>query len=169
MTVLHRSRTALLSLGIAAAAAPAFAGDVSISRSYELSADPARTWSAVNDWGGAHKWHPAIEKTTLTKGANNQVGTVRVLALKGGGEVTETLTAYSDADRSMSYTIDGGPLPVAQYRATIAVKPGKSGGSTLVWSSDFKAKEGTPDADAKKTIEGVYDLGGESLKKQFGG
>ena len=168
MTILQPLRTALLAVAIAAGS-PAFAGDVSISRSYDLSADPAKTWGAISDWGGAHTWHPAIEKTTLSKGSNNQVGTVRVLALKGGGEVTETLTAYSAADKSMSYTIDGGPLPVAQYQATIAVKPGRAGGSTLVWSSNFKAKDGTPDADAKKTIEDIYDMGGENLKKQLGG
>jgi len=29
-------------------------------------------------------------------------------------------------------------------------------GSVVAWTSHFKAKEGTPDADAAKTIRGIY-------------
>jgi hypothetical protein len=84
---------------------------------------------------------------------------VRVLSLKGGGTITEQLTGYSDKGHSMNYRIEESPLPITDYRSTIAVKPSGAGKSTLVWSSTFMAKPSTPDAEAKTLMEGIYDAG----------
>lgn len=170
MNPLTFTRIALLASGFAIAAVPAFAGDtLTVARSYKLPAAPGKTWAAIKDFGGVHTWIPAVEKTDISKGGHNKVGTVRVLGLKGGGGVTEKLTAYSGAGHSMSYKMLESPLPVVGYRSTLAVKPGKSGGSIVNWSANFKAKEGTPDAEAKKVIEGIYDSSVDNLKKQLGG
>ena len=170
MNPLTFTRIALLASGFAVAATPSFAANtLTVARSYTLPAAPAKTWAAIKDFGGVHAWIPAVEKTEISKGGHNKVGTVRVLVLKGGGGVTEQLTAYSGASHSMSYKMLESPLPVVGYRSTLAVKPGKSGGSVVSWSSNFKAKEGTPDAEAKKVIEGIYDSSVDNLKKQLGG
>ena len=170
MNPLTFTRIALLASGFAIAAVPAFAGDtLTVARSYKLPAAPGKTWAAIKDFGGVHTWMPAVEKTDISKGGHNKVGTVRVLGLKGGGGVSEKLTAYSGAGHSMSYKMLESPLPVVGYRSTLAVKPGKSGGSIVNWSANFKAKEGTPDAEAKKVIEGIYDSSVDNLKKQLGG
>ena len=170
MNPLTFTRIALLASGFAVAAAPSFAADtLTVARSYKLPAAPAKTWAAIKDFGGVHAWIPAVEKTDISKGGHNKVGTVRLLGLKGGGGVTEKLTAYSGTGHSMSYKMLESPLPVVGYRSTLAVKPGKSGGSVVSWVANFKAKEGTPDAEAKKVIEGIYDSSVDNLKKQLGG
>lgn len=159
-------RLAAVAAAFALAGAPAYAIDV--SKSVEVGADPAKAWDAVKDFGGLHKWHPAIEKTDIKSGGDNKVGTVRVLSLKGGGTVTETLTAHAP-DRSLTYRIDESPLPVAGYTSTVVVKPGKAAGkSTVIWTATFKAKEGTPDAEAQKVMEGIFDAGLGNLQKQLG-
>lgn len=160
-------RLAALAAAFTLAAAPAFA--LKVSKSVQVTADPGKTWVAVKDFGGLHKWHPAVENTEIKSGGDNKVGTVRELSLKGGGKITETLTAYSSKRHSLSYHIEDSPLPVADYNSTIAVKPGKAGKSTVVWSSTFKAKQGSTDAEAKKVIEGIYDAGLGNLQKQLGG
>jgi hypothetical protein len=54
-------------------------------------------------------------------------------------------------------------LPVANYVSTISVA--KDGaGSTLTWSGKYDAK-GASDADAKKTMDGVYQAGVDVLVK----
>jgi hypothetical protein len=55
------------------------------------------------------------------------------------------------------------PLPVANYKSTISVKPsGKT--SKLLWVGSFKSK-GAPDAEAVKAITGIYQAGADSLAK----
>jgi len=149
-------------------AAPAHAqGTIKVSRSMELSGGAAKTWSAVKDFGGLHTWHPAVERTDIRKGGDNKPGTVRVLSLKGGGTITETLTGHSEPARTLSYRIDKSPLPVVGYNSTLAVKS-RGTGSTITWSSTFSAKPGTKDDVAKKVIEGIYDAGFDNLKRQLG-
>lgn len=147
----------------------ATAGTISVSKSTEFSVPPDQAWEAVKAFEGLHTWHPAVEKTDMKKGEGSKVGNVRVLTLGGGGgTITETLVAYSNSGKKMTYKIDESPLPVRFYVSTIAVKPTANGGSKITWSSKFKAKQGAKDEDAKKTIEGVYDAGLENLKKKLG-
>ena len=149
------TRRLLLATFCAFAASGAFAAaTITVSRSMAYAADPAKTWDAVKDFGALDAWHPAVEMTEIKSGTDNKPGAVRLLSLKGGGTVTETLTSYDAKAHSMGYRILDGVLPVEGYKSVIAVKANGSGGSKLVWSSSFKAKKGTSDADAKKAIEG---------------
>ncbi len=78
-------------------------------------------------------------------------------ALKGGGAILEKETNWDDKAKTYSYTIEEGPLPVANYKATIAVAPHGSG-SEIVWTANFDAK-GADDAKAESTIGGIFDAG----------
>ena len=57
--------------------------------------------------------------------------------------IAERLQSYSEADKSYSYTIVSGPIPVKNYRSTLRVT-GEPGASSCVaeWSSQFDAAEG---------------------------
>ena len=61
-----------------------------------------------------------------------------------------------------TYTIEDGPLPVKNYKATLSVKP-KDKGSLITWSAKFDAK-GASDADAAKAITGVFEGGTTALQ-----
>lgn len=77
-----------------------------------LKASPDVVWAKVKDFTQLQAWHPAIESSTATAGS--EVGSVRTLKVKGGGEVIEKLEKISDEERSLIYTAqDGGARPVA--------------------------------------------------------
>jgi hypothetical protein len=150
---------------VAAFATSSFAagGSLSVTEKADLSAPPAKVWAAIKDYNGWQNWHPAIASTEIPKGTGNAKGTVRVLTTKDGAKIKEELLAYSDKSKSYKYRIVESPLPVTNYVSTIKVLKSKTG-SEVVWSSSFKAKEGTSDDEAKKVISGIYTAGLDNLK-----
>jgi Polyketide cyclase / dehydrase and lipid transport len=143
---------ALAVLGISTASAVALDSNVAMTSS--LSTDAL--WKKVGDFCGIAAWHPAIEKCVLSAD-----GKQRTLSLKGGGTIVEALEKWDDANRSYTYTILSGPLPVANYHSTISVA-GDPKGSALKWIGEYDA-HGASDADAKKAIDGVYEAGAKVL------
>jgi Polyketide cyclase / dehydrase and lipid transport len=148
----YTAHAAMVVLGMSTASA--FALDSNVTMTSSISTDAL--WKKVGDFCGIAEWHPAIEKCVLSAD-----GKQRTLSLKGGGTIVEALESWDDANRSYKYTILSGPLPVANYHSTISVI-GDPKGSTLKWMGTYDAK-GAPDADAKKTIDGVYEAGAKVL------
>ena len=141
--------TALALSGLAAQALESSAKAAS-----KLSANAL--WEKIGDFCGIGKWHPAIEKCELSAD-----GKTRTLSLKGGGTIVEALVKMDPAARFYTYSIVSGPLPVANYTSTISVAV-DGAGSTVTWVGKYDAK-GASDADAIKTIDGVYDAGLKAL------
>ena len=139
-------------LGISTASASALDSNVTMKSSMSTDA----LWKKVGDFCGISAWHPAIEKCVLSAD-----GKQRTLSLKGGGTVVEALENWDDANRSYTYTILSGPLPVANYHSTISVADDPKG-SALKWMGTYDAK-GASEADAKRTMDGVYEAGAKVL------
>jgi len=139
---------------LAMSTASAFALDSSVTMTSSMT--PDALWKKVGDFCGIASWHPAIEKCVLSAD-----GKQRTLSLKGGGTIVEALENWDDAHGTYSYTILSGPLPVANYHSTISVTADPKG-SALKWMGTFDAK-GAPDADVKKTFDGIYEAGLKSL------
>src|SRR5580692_6415172 len=133
---------------------PAFGLESSLTTTSSIS--PEALWKKIGDFCGVADWHPAIEKCVLSAD-----GKQRTLSLKGGGTIVEALEKWDDANRSYTYTILSGPLPVANYHSTISVA-GDPKGSALKWIGEYDA-HGASDADAKKAIDGVYEAGAKVL------
>lgn len=148
----YTALAAMVALGISTA--PAFALDSSVTMTSSTSADAL--WKKVGNFCGIAAWHPGIEKCVLSAD-----GKQRTLSLKGGGTIVEALEKWDDANRSYSYTIVSGPLPVANYHSTLGVSADPKG-SALKWMGTYDAK-GAPDADVKKTIDGIYEAGVKAL------
>ena len=142
----YTAHAVMVILGMSTASA--FALDSSVTMTSSIS--PEALWKKVGDFCGIASWHPAIEKCVLSPD-----GKQRTLSLKGGGTIVEALESWDDAKRSYTYTILSGPLPVANYHSTMTVTADPKG-SALKWMGTFDAK-GVPDADAKKTFDGVYE------------
>jgi hypothetical protein len=87
---------------------------------------------------------------------------VRLIATRDGAQFTEELVLHDASTRTLQYRILSSPAPVLGYRSTLAVKPHGTG-STVVWSSDFKVKEGATEEEVRKLIAGIYRLGLDSL------
>jgi hypothetical protein len=119
-------------------------------------------WGLIGQWNALPDWHPAVIKSELSED-----GRVRRLTLTGGGVLEERLDRADDSERTYSYSLRAGPLPVANYRATVAVRDQGSGAAAVEWSSDFEAC-GASEADATAVIREIFREGLDNLKQVFG-
>jgi hypothetical protein len=149
-------KIALIAIMTALGATSAFALDAHYSK--DTPAAAATAWAGIGDFCGISAWHPAVEKCELSQ---KDGATFRTLSLKGGGTILEQLVEQNDKAMTLTYTIIEGALPVANYKSTLKVVP-KGDGAAYDWSGSFDAK-GASDADAVKTINGVYAAGIDSL------
>ena len=135
-----------------------------------IDAPAAAVWGRIKNFNALKDWHPAVATSPSDKG--NEVGSVRQIALKGGGEITENLEAFSDEQMKYSYRAkDGGALPVTNYTSTIQVTA--DGNKAVVeWRGAFYRafpnNDPPPDKNdeaAVAAITGVYQSGLANLKK----
>lgn len=135
---------------------------ITVERSIKLKAPSETVWKAIGGFGALGDWHPAVMACRLEQKDNR---TLRVLTLADGAQLTEELIEDDEPGQRYSYRILSGPLPVADYTATLAVEPGDDA-SVVSWTGTFNAK-GAPDDVAARTIAGVYEAGLASLEKRF--
>lgn len=133
---------------------------VSLQSTFHVS--PDKIWKLIGQFNALPDWHPAIQSSNLEGD-----GRVRRLKLMGGGEIVERLETIDEKDRLYRYSIVSGPLPVANYTATLRVCDDGKGNSVVEWSSEFEPA-GAAEIDAMKTVRGIYQAGFDSLKKMFG-
>lgn len=150
---------ALTTLLLAFAASSAHALEARVTKDTPASA--ASAWAAVGDFCHIAVWHPAVAKCDLS---SKDGDTLRTLTLKDGAQLVEKQVAIDGNTMSLTYTIVGGPLPIANYASTLKVVA-RPQGATFDWSGTFDAK-GVPDADAVKIITGIYAAGLDALVQQ---
>lgn len=135
-----------------------------------IAAPPAAVWAKIKNFDALKDWHPAVAESPADKG--NEVGSVRRIKLKGGGELIESLEGHDDAKMKYSYRAkDGGALPVTNYTSTISVSA--DGARSIVeWRGAFyraSPRNDPPpeqnDDAAVKAVTGVYQDGLANLKK----
>lgn len=152
---------------ILASGAAMAAKQLTVVESVEVNAPVAEVWKLLRRFDGLSDWHPAVESTTMY-GTPEQVGAVRTLHLKGGGEIQERLTYLNDQNTTLTYEILRSPLPITNYHSYISATASAAGRTVVIWGSTFEAK-GASDAKAKDVIRGIYRAGLDNLKKKFGG
>ena len=134
-----------------------------VSMKTDLNVPADQVWEIVGRFNALPEWHPAVEKSEL-----EDDGKLRRLSLVGGGSIVERLEKLDEKEQLYRYSIIESPLPVANYSATLRVKPSKDGKSCSVeWSSDFNPA-GASMEEATKAIQGVYQAGLDNLNKLFG-
>lgn len=140
-----------------------------------IDAPATAVWDKLKSFDALAQWHPAVAASPADKG--NAVGSVRTIALKGGGELVETLEGYSEDQRRYTYRAkDGGALPVTNYTSTIQVTPDGDAKSVVEWRGAFyrafPGNDPPPDKNddaAVKAVTGVYQTGLANLKKAIEG
>lgn len=134
---------------------------VSMQSAVNMSAD--ELWKLIGQFNALPDWHPAVASSKLEEG-----GKLRRLSLLGGGEIVERLEKIDDGDRLYRYSLVSGPLPVANYTATLRVKDDGKGKATIEWTGEFDPK-GATEIDASAAVQDVYKMGLDNLRKMFGG
>lgn len=130
-----------------------------------IAASADAVWDVVRDFGGITKWSPGVKSCEVE---GEGVGAIRTLSLGGGPPLRERLEARNDAERSLSYSILDGPLPVSGYLATIRVREEAGGSARVEWSSRFEPR-GVSEEQVRAILRGVYEGGISALRKHLQG
>lgn len=133
-----------------------------VHKTKEFDIAPDELWALIGDFHGIHKWVPGIQPSESLDG-----GARRKLTLGPDGAIVERLV--DEGDRSYTYAIEEGPIPVRNYQSTISVKDAGDGRSIVDWHGKFDVEEGTTDEAAVQIVEMVYDGGLDGLSKTLAG
>jgi len=117
--------------------------------SKEVPSAPDVLWEKIGDFLGLDKWVSGIPPME-----SDNDGKVRRIG-SGDNAIVEELV--DSGERSYSYKIVQGPLPVKDYVSTLSVSP-SGDGSLVEWKSTFEP-DGVPTEQAVMIIQGIYSAG----------
>ena len=139
-----------------------------VTETIEVNAAPAKVWERIKEFNDM-SWHPDVAKTEGAGG--NAVETARLVTLKSGGELAESLYKY-DAAKMMYATllphVDVKVLPVTNYSSYLTVKPGKTPETaTVEWRAAFYRGDPNgnppPDLNDAAAIKAVTEFAQKGL------
>lgn len=137
-----------------------------------INAPIEQVWARIRDFNALPNWNPGVASSVIEDGGpSDRVGCIRRLELKGGGTIREQLLELSDLGHHYSYSILEGPLPVANYRATLRLRRISDGNRTFAeWAASFDPDPPEKQAETEAMIsKNVFQGGFDALKKHFGG
>jgi hypothetical protein len=117
--------------------------------SKEVASAPDVVWEKIGDFLGLHKWVAGLPPME-----SEEDGTIRRIG-NGDNAIVEQLV--DRGERSYSYRILSGPLPVKDYVSTLSVAAAGTG-SLVEWRSTFKP-DGVPEDQAVTIVRGIYSAG----------
>ena len=132
----------------------------------EVNADMMTVWNVVKSFDSLAKWHPSVKSIVMTDPST------RVVTLKSGGVITDSLDELNVDEHYISYRLleeNVTAFPVSFYTITIQVLPeGKT--SKISWSGRFYRAdtgnfppENLNDAAAVKAMEDYANAGLQGL------
>ena len=130
----------------------------------ELGATPDEVWKIVGDFGGLLESMGVPVELSGPEG----VGQERTIAMGPGDPTVERLEELDNDAQRLVYSIQSGPLPVANYRSTMQLSAIEGGRTKLDWSSTFDPAEGFAEADAINVVSSIYKGGIGALQARFG-
>ena len=136
-----------------------------VTETIHIAASADQVWDMIGDFHGLPSWHPLIANSEKLE----EDGVVyRKLTLGDGGVVIESMDHQDDAGRSSTYSMTNvGPMPLASYQATIAVKEAEENTSIIEWTGTFEPK-GAPVEDVAQAVSGIYTSGFGAVAERFG-
>jgi hypothetical protein len=158
--------------GLAIGAGTALAASLVSAKKLEINVDETKTeaerkalWEKVGGWCAIKDWHPAVAECEESKEGDDSF---RTLTLKDGGKIKEKLV--DTGSTSYRYMITESPLPVKNYEAQFSVTPDDDDLDEInvVWSATYDAADGKDDKEARKTIDGIFKDGIDSIKAKYG-
>lgn len=128
-----------------------------MTRAYFSDIVPApvdQVWAVLGRFEAISDFVHKLTAGEIENGPGPVVGSVRLLTLRGGGQVRERLVSMDAADRSYRYEFPEGqcPFPVRSYLATIRVRPVTTQDATFVeWYGDYDC-----DADVVESMRETF-------------
>lgn len=129
----------------------------------EMSADAL--WRVLCDFGEVG-WLPGNPDY---ESEGEGVGMIRTIRTPPLPTVRERLDAIDEENRAIHYRVlDGNPMPVDDYRASMKVVDLGEGRSRLVWSSTWEPKD-VSEEKARKAVDGLYTGVLAAIQKNLAG
>ena len=117
---------------------------------FDLSADTL--WAAIRDFGDV-SWLPG---NPIFSSEGEGPGMIRTIDAQPIPTVREQLDAIDDAERMIHYrVIQGLPMPVSGYSASMQVVDAGAGHSRLRWSCRFEPDD-VSEEEAQSRVAGMY-------------
>jgi ketosteroid isomerase-like protein len=115
--------------------------------------EPDAVWSVIGDFYAVHLWCPLAAESVRDPSMPN----ARLVTVPTGASVSEEL--LDETARSHQYQVHLTSGPMSNYRATLAVHPGRDGrGSLIVWDATFDCDEALA-TEQRSAIEKNYRYG----------
>lgn len=130
-----------------------------------VAADADRVFEVIGNFAGLERNEMIADFTVTGSG----VGAVRRIILANGGVIEERLEAHDAARRTFTYAIinQQTALPVANYSATVTVKPLDAHSAAIHWAGSFNPA-GVSEAQAETLIGGIYKGGIARTRRRLG-
>lgn len=133
-----------------------------------VAASIEAVWELVRPFDGLPQWHPTIAQSSLSQGAEGQVGAVRRLELADGAVVVERLVTLDDAATTFTYEFVENPFDVRRYVSTLRLAPVTDTGHTFVqWWGEYDADASVEAEMTPVFRDDVYAAGITALQRRF--
>jgi hypothetical protein len=120
-----------------------------VCMSKEVATAPDVLWEKIGDFLALDTWLTGIPPME-----SENDGTIRRIGA-GDNAIVEEL--IDRGERSYTYRIVQGPLPVTDYVSTLSVSP-SGDGSLVEWKSTFEPS-GVPEEQAVTIVQNIYSAG----------
>lgn len=127
-----------------------------------VNSAPDQVWALCGPFDSAAQWHPVVSRVDLSTD-----GLTRTMHLVNGQTVVERETSRSEEGMSYTYTLVQSGMPLETFIGQFQVI-GLGGVSRIVWSADFDAAQGVPEATAQAMVERMLHSAGPKLSALFG-
>ncbi len=107
----------------------------------ELPAAADAVWRRLRDFGGIGSWSPSVTSCDVEGSGVGAVRTIRV----GQAVIRERLESFDDAQRSFSYSVLEGTLPVASFLGRISISAAGTSRSRILWTAAFETTGLSPE------------------------
>ncbi len=130
-----------------------------VERTKNFDVAPDELWSLIGDFHGMEKWAGTASES-IDGGARRKI-------VMGPNAIVERLV--EEGERSYTYAIDEGPIPVTGYTSTLSVSDDGAGKSVVNWVAEFEPAEGATEESATQLVGMIYDGGLAAIEKTLAG
>lgn len=127
-----------------------------------VNSAPDKVWARCGAFDSPAQWHPVVAQVDLAAD-----GVTRTMHLVNGQTVVERETSRSEEGMAYTYNLVKSGMPLATFIGQFQVM-GLGEVSRIVWSADFDAASGVPEATAQAMVERMLHSAGPRLKEIFG-